>query len=65
MSKRKKRLEKKIASLEERIAEHERKKAEYAGKKVYLAPYWDGEIGGFIREKEKTLNLLGRKKKNK
>lgn len=65
MSKRKKRLEKKIASLEERIAEHERKKAEYTGKKVYLAPYWEGEIEDIIREKEKTLKLIGRKKKNK
>jgi len=65
MPKRKKRLEKKIATLEERIAEHERKKAEYTGKENYLVPYWNGEIEDFIKEKEKTLKLLGRKKKNK
>lgn len=65
MPKRKKRLEKKIASLEERISEHECKKTEYAGKKVYLAPYWNREIEDLIREKEKAIKLIGRKKKNK
>lgn len=65
MSKRKKRLEKKIASLDERIAEHERKKAEYTGKEVYIRPYWDGEIEVFLKEKDKVIRLVGRKKKSK
>lgn len=65
MSKRKKRLEKKIASLEERIAEHECKKDEYDGKEVYVKPYWDSEIEGFKKEKEKAIILMGRKKKNR
>ncbi|MBM3308743.1 MAG: hypothetical protein FJY77_00655 [Candidatus Altiarchaeales archaeon] len=65
MSKRKKRLEKKIASLEERVAEHERKRAEYTGEEVYIRPYWEGEIQDLIREKEKAIRLMGRKKKSK
>lgn len=65
MSKRKKRLEKKIASLDERIAEHERKKAEYTGKEVYIRPYWESEIQDLIHEKERALGLLERKKKSR
>jgi len=61
MVKSKKRIETSIESIQKRIEEHKEKIKQYGHEQPWLPDYWQTQIEGLQRQKEKEEKRLGKK----